>query len=370
MGTSIKRVFCIQIYIGLVLACLYLLPEFCSGHELDKTVRKAYELRMKGQADSAKVLIEHVLAEDSTHAAAWYELARIKHHIGLGNPRILFTGLDDLQQTIGQAVDYDPDNVIYLFYQGNICFTRVYVSMMRQQPEVRDQVKETISAYESVLKLKPDYYEVKLFLVELLKMVPPDMGGDSVKAEKYTRELEKADVVFGAKAREMIMPEETDDIAFWEQILKNQMDNADVHEALGKAYLHHNRIKEATQCFGKAIQLDAGKNILHVDLGRYYLMQVMQNPALIDSLAPLLRQNFEIYLSSQPEPINPLKAFVLGTLAKISFQTGDQDTGERLNKEAMALDPNYSKAFGIPGQILFDPPDEISHFHAWFSRPF
>jgi len=356
--------------LSVAVACMSFVFWSCTAQELDKTVQKAYKLRMNGKADSAKVLLEQAIAEDSTNAAAWYELARTKHHIGLGNLRILFAGLDDLQQTIERAVENDPDNVIYSFYKGYICFTMAYTSIMRKQPDVKQKVEQTISAYESVLSLKPDYYEAKLFLVELFKMLPSDMGGDSVKAEKYTQELEKADVVFGAKAREIVMPEEANYIEFWQKIEQKHKDNADVHEALGRVYLYNENIEEATKCFEKAISLNARKNILYVDLGRYYMMQAMQNPAKLDSLAPLVKNTFETYLNSQPEPINPLKAFVIGTLAKIKFRMGDKENGNKLHKEAMTLDPNYSKGFGTPCQILFDPPGEISRVHAYFFRPF
>jgi len=367
--STFKRHFIIM-SLSVAVSCMAFVFSFCTAQELDKTVQQAYELRMNGKADSAKVLLERAIAEDSTNAAAWYELARTKHHIGLGNPRILFAGLDDLQQTIESAVENDPDNVIYSFYKGYICFTRAYASLMRKQPDVKQKVEDVISAYESVLSLKPDYYEAKLFLVELFKMLPSDMGGDSVKAENYTRELEKADVVFGAKAREIVMPEEANYIEFWQKIEEKQMDNADVHEALGRVYLYNENIEEATKYFKKAISLNAKKNILYVDLGRYYMMQAMQNPAKLDSLAPLIKNAFETYLNSQPEPINPLKAFVIGNLAKIKFYMGEEENGNKLNKEAMTLDPNYSKAFGTPSQILFDPPDEISRVHVYFFRPF
>jgi tetratricopeptide (TPR) repeat protein len=139
---------------------------------------------------------------------------------------------------------------------------------------------------------------------------------------------------------------------------------------LGRVYLHDKNIDEATKCFEKAISLNTKKNILYVDLGRYNMMQAMQNPAKLDSLAPLIENAFEIYLKSQPEPIIPLKAFVIGNLARIKFRIGDKENGNKLNKEAMTLDPNYSKASAIPSQILFDPPDEISRVHGYFFRPF
>jgi tetratricopeptide (TPR) repeat protein len=365
----LKRHFIIM-SLSVAVACMSFVLWSCVGQELDKTVQQAYELRINGQADSAKVLLEQIIAEDSTNAAAWYELARTKHHMGLGNPMELISGMVDIQQTVQNAVDIDPDNVIYQYYKGCIDYFNLYIGLQMGKENVSEDFAKVVESYKSVLILKPDYHEAKLFLVELFAMLPSNMGGDSAKAEMYVRELEEADVVSGAKAREIVMPEDADYIEFWQKIEEKQMDNADVHEALGKVYLYHENIEEATKCFETAISLNAKKNILYVDLGRYYTMQAMQNPAKLDSLAPLIKNTFETYLESQPEPINPLKAFVIGNLARIEFNTGDNENGEKLNKEAMALDPNYSKAFGTPSQILFDPPDEISRVHVYFFRPF
>ena len=341
----------------------------CVGKELDKKVHQAYNLRMNGNADSAKVLLEEVLTQDSTNAMAWYELARTKHHIGLGNPRELFGKLDDLQFTIDKAVEYDNTSVIYSFYKGAISYTRAYVSLMRGAPDTAEKVKEVVSAFEYIISLKPDYYEAMLYLVEILS-APANMGGDSLKADKYAKQLERLDEVSGAKARELLLPEEADRIEFWQKLKEKHENNADVHEALGKAYLYKENIEEATKCFEKAISLDSMKNVLHVDIGRYYIMLAMQNRVQLDSVSYLIEDAFETYLNSKPEPINPLKAFVIGKLASIKFRTGDKENGNKLREEANTLDPNYSKAFATPSQILFNSPDEISHVHVYFSRPF
>ncbi len=100
------------------------------------------------------------------------------------------------------------------------------------------------------------------------------------------------------------------------------------------------------------------------------MMQAMQNPTLLDSIAPLIEDEFKIYLKSQPAPIIPLKAYITGQLAMIKLRTGDKEGGNKLREEAKALDPNYSKAFGIPSQILFNPPNKISRVHNFFFRPF
>jgi tetratricopeptide (TPR) repeat protein len=360
----------IIMFLSITVTCMSFMHWSCTGQKFDKKVQQAYELRMNGQADSAKVLLEQVLAEDSTNAAAWYEISRTKLHMGLGNPQELMSGIDDIQQTAKNAVDNDTDNVIYQYYKGYIDYFNLYANMHMGQKDGREDFTKVVESYKSVLTLKPDYHEAKLFLVELFANIQSNMGGDSVKAEKNVRELEEADVVFGAKAREMVMPEDANFIEFWQKIEEMQIDNADVYEAMGKVYLYKNNIVEATKYFEKAITLNSKKNILYVDLGRYYLMQAMQNPAKIDSMTLLIENAFETYLNSQPEPINPLKAFVIGTLAMIKFRTGDEEGGNKLYEEATILDPYFSKAFGTPGQILFDPPNEISHFHGYFFRPF
>jgi tetratricopeptide (TPR) repeat protein len=356
--------------LGIAVAYMSFVLWSCTGQKLDKTVQQAHELRLNGQADSAKVLLEQVIAEDSTNAAAWYEIARTKHHMGLGNPRELMSGIADIQQTVQNAVDYDPDNVIYQYYKGYIDYFNLYIGIQMGKENVSEDFMKVVESYKSVLVLKPDYHEAKLSLVQLFAMLQSNMGGDSAKAEKYSQELEEADVMFGAKAREIVMPEEANYIEFWQKIKEKQMDNANVYEALGKAYLYNDNIEEATKCFEKAISLNSKKNILYVDLGRYFLMQAMQNPVKLDSLATLIEEAFEIYLNSQPEPINPLKAFVISKLAMIQYRTGDSDEGNRLRDVAKSLDPYYSVAFGTPPEILFNPPDEISSYHGYFFRPF
>ena len=261
--SMLKRYF---IIVSLSVAVVCISFVLCTGQKLNKTVLQAYELRMNGQADSAKVILEQVLSEDSTNAVAWYEIARTKHHMGLEDiSELISGGMADIQQTVQKAVENDPDNVIYQYYKGLINYSILYLGLKTGKDDISEDFTRVVESYKSVLILKPDYHEAKLFLVELFEMLPSNMGGDSVKAEKYVRELEEADVVFGAKAREIVMPENANYVAFWQKIKENQMDNADVHEALGRAYLHNDNVEEATKCFEKAIRLNTKKKILYVD---------------------------------------------------------------------------------------------------------
>ena len=46
------------------------------------------------------------------------------------------------------------------------------------------------------------------------------------------------------------------------------------------------------------------------------------------------------------------------------------EEGQKLLKEAMMLDPHFSKATGAPDFALFTRPDEISKRHRYLLRPF
>jgi len=339
----------------------------CVRQELDKTVQQAYELRMNGKADSAKVLLEQAITKDSTNAVVWYELARTIHHIGLGNPRELLGGLEDMQQTIEKAVENDPGNVIYSFYKGYVCYTRAYASLMREQPDAKEKVEEVISAYESVLSLKPDYYEAMLYLVEVLG-IPEDMGGDPSKAQAYAKQLEEMDEVYGAKARQLLLPDDANRVEFWQKVLENNQGNADVLEQLGKAYLYQDNVEQGVKYLEEAMKTNPEKEILLLDLARYHMMTVMKDEKLKDTALPLAEEAIKRYLDS--EPILILKAYALGLLAKIKWDLGDNKGADELIEKAKAIDPNFSKAFGVPPLVLFAKPDEMSHHHKYFYRPF
>lgn len=331
------------------------------------TVQEAYDLRMNGMADSAKAGLGLILAEDSTNAAAWYELARTEHHIGLGNPRELFGRIEDIQLAMDKAVTNDSDNVIYSFYRGYLGYFTAYAAFMRQQPDALEKAKEAVSTLESVLSLKPDYYETMLYLVEILG-VPTEMGGDSARSDAYAVRLEGVDAVLGAKARELRLPDDADRVEFWQGVLAENPDNADVLEQLGKAYLYTEDVEQGTDYLEEALRVDPKRQLLLLDLARYHMMTARSDAQSKDTALPLAEELISRYLGSQPIPA--LKAYALGLLAMVEMARGDRDGANELREQATAVDPHFSKAFGVPPLLLFTAPDEVSHFHSYFLRPF
>ncbi len=166
------------------------------------------------------------------------------------------------------------------------------------------------------------------------------------------------------------MPEDADYEKFWKEIVEKVPENADAHQALGRVYLFMGNFDEASTCYQKAIDLDKSKNDLYLDLGRYYLMTAMQNPAVIDSVAPFIEEQFNKYLESTPEPNKPMQAWTYSKLAMIDRRTGNEEASEKLMGKAEDLDPFYSKAFGKPGKALYSPPDVIVHEQGYFLSPF
>ncbi|MBL7111109.1 MAG: hypothetical protein ISS19_04125 [Bacteroidales bacterium] len=333
----------------------------------DKNVMKAYDLRMQGKADQALALLDSILVKDSTNAMAWYELSRVKKYMLTGGGDV---SMDEILASVNNATLYDSGNVIYAYAKAMDLFLNAYMVMHREPDKVKDKVAATCVQFEKVLKLKPDYPEAMLYLVEIYGMLPPEMGGDSVKAAVYAAKLKELDPYFGAKATLDLAPEETDQVAYWKYFQALHGDTPDIMEEIGIAYLYQDDPENAKHYFSKAMEMDSSKQILLLDLARYYMMGVMQNRELADSLLPISAYYTEQYLASEPVPVIPLQAYATGLLVKTKMFTGQKEEAEKLMEKAKSLDPYFSRASAIPSPSFFEPPDAINYHFSSFFRPF
>jgi tetratricopeptide (TPR) repeat protein len=340
----------------------------CKGPDVDKTVIQAYELRMNGKADEAKTMLEQVISDEPENALAYYELARTKNHIGLSVLRELENALESSRESIDKAIENDPDSVIYLFFAGYIASQSAYMAAQRGQPEVKEKYSEVCSIYESVLRLKPDYHEAMLYLVQIYGVLPEEMGGDKTKAEQYAKKLEEMDEIFGIKARAILLPEEADSVGYWQKVLDKHEGNAEVLGELGRAYLYIDQVEDGIKCFEEAASINPGQNILFLDLARYHTYTGLYDEKQREAAFPLAEKAFKRYLDS--EPIPPLKAFALNLLSRIKRGMGDQEGADELRERAEIIDPYYSRASGVPTPDLWVPLGEISHNTRSLFRPF
>jgi len=360
------------LWIVLVMSSVVVIASFgllsCKGPEIDKRVIDAYELRMNGKADEAKAMLEQVISDEPENALAHYELARTKLHIGLSALKELETALEDIQQSIDKAVEKDPDNVIYCFFAGFIASQSAYAAIKREQPNTKEKYAKVCSVYESVLKLKPDYHEAILCLVQIYGILPEDMGGDRSKAEEYAKKLEDMDEIFGAKARAILLSEEADHVGYWQKVLEKHEGNAEVLRELGRAYLFKDQVEDGVRCFEEAVRIDPGQNMLFLDLARYHGYAGLYDKKLRNKAWPLAEKAFKRYLDS--EPIPPLKAFALNALSRIKRGMDDQEGADELREKAEAIDPYYSRATGVPTPDLWVSLGEISHNNRYLFYPF
>jgi tetratricopeptide (TPR) repeat protein len=334
----------------------------------------AYELRMSGKLGEARQVLEDELVENPDYAMGHYELSRLKFHMMLGGNRRNFERtLTEVQESIDRAVELDSSNVSYVFYAGLVGCMRSFVAMNLGEPTTSEEVTRAGAAFETALRLKPDYREAMLYLVELYGVFPADAGGDISKAEAYMSELATADEIYGLKARSIL---EDVSVADWRALYERHPDNTDVLEELGKAYLREGDATEAVKCFDEAVAIDSSAVILFLDLGRHHFgwgMEIMRSgdeeneeavqTHLADAEAAMLR-----YLETDHPA--PMKAYALRMLSNVKQGMGDEEERTRLKEEAKAVDPHHSRATGRPSSALFTPPGMIVHDHKYLTRPY
>jgi tetratricopeptide (TPR) repeat protein len=331
--------------------------------EPKKVAVDAYKLRMQGKVDDAKALLEQAVRENPHNAVAHYELARTKFYMAT-HPQQGEDRIGEAQQSIAKAIENDPNNVIYPFFEGHIALFQYYMS------PTKENAARLCGAFESALKLKPDYRQAMLYLVEIYGTLPEDKGGDKLKAEQYAKKLEGMDEVFGAKARWILLPGDTNRIDYWRKVLKNHQGNTDVLEEMGKAYLGADDVNDAVLCFEKAIKIDPEKSFLFLDLSIYYTWAAMgagDNSELRQRAIAAGDAAVTRYLDSKP--VLPMEAYALGVQYKYKAHSGHKEQADEILKKAKELDPYFSMATGAPNPDLFIAVDEIPLSHRYLFRP-
>lgn len=330
----------------------------CTKNE--KAVLDAYELRINGKIDDALSLLKTTLAEDSTNATAHFELARTLNYMNM-------MGSKEADNHLKKALELEPDNVVFAYYNAKNCFLKAYISAQQGKGNTKELVNKSCNEFIRVLGLNAEYPEALMYLVEFYGMLPDEMGGNKTEAKKYADILEKVDKFYGAKARLVMMPEGTDIVKYWTEYISENGEDCKVLKELGVAYLFNENIEGAKESFEKAMAIDMAENVRLLDLARYHMMKVMQNRNAAETELPKAKEYLQEYLKSIPEPIAPLKAYAIGMLVKIEMFSGNKIEGQQLMQQAKALDPYFSRATAIPSLALFEPPTEIDHhFQSYF----
>ena len=117
-----------------------------------------------------------------------------------------------------RAVAHDSQKVMYHTFAG-MSLTFKHTTLFRSgKPNVKEHFITACNAFEAALKLKPDYPQVMLYLVELHGQFPENAGADKSKATAYAGQLETTDDVYAAKAKSILFPESCG-VEFWKALL-------------------------------------------------------------------------------------------------------------------------------------------------------
>ena len=331
--------------------------------------QRAFQLRLQGQLEPAKVLLEQTLQKEPDDAAAYYELARVQYHLALGKPQELAQHMTAAAESISKAIKLDDQPVQYHTFAGQVAFMRAYLALLQQQPELKTRFAETCAAFETALQRQPNNPVVLLYLVELHANFPAQAGADRAKAKHYVQQLEADGSVWACQARSILAPK-TCDVKAWQTVLdESGPARAVALEELGKCHLRADQVDAATQCFKKAIALDATKAYLWLDLSLYHTWQAIEAGGDRNQRQACARAGLaaiQDYLAAQP--IQPLRAYALGVQSKYQAALGDNAASQASLAEARALDPDFSKATGAPHPDLFTPPGEVAHRHRYLMR--
>ena len=357
----------------LLLSCIFILSLLGSSdlaaQFAEESVQVAYELRLQGETRYARAMLQKLLDRDKADGMANYEFARLKMAQMLGGSNV---EIESIINSAKQAVKADPGNVAFVYTEASALFDQAYMAIMQEAENAKQHVEEAVACLERVVELKPDYHEARMQLVEFYYALPEDMGGNKEKAATHARELEKMDWFFAAQAGEIMRPEETSRLDYWKLVLKERAGDLRVKKQLGLAYLEAGRLEEARPLFDEVIQSDPSCNTLILDIARYHMYKAMRDRSKAETALPLAEAALEEYLSLEPEPIVPLKAWTLSNMARIKFFGGQEEEGKKLMSEARTLDPFFSRASDVPGMEIYIPPGEIyrSGEYSSFLRPF
>lgn len=335
----------------------------------EESVQAAYELRMKGETDNARAMLQNILDRDQSDGLAHYELSRLKLAQLLGGGKV---EIGSVIKSASQAVKADSQDVAFAYMEASAMFLQAYRALMEESENARKMVDEATACYERVLVLKPDYHETRMQLIEFYFALPEEMGGNKEKAAAHARELDLMDWFFAAQAGEIMRPEESSRTDYWQQVFKERAGDLRVKKQLGLAYLQEGNLEQAKPLFEEVMKADPASHTLVLDVARYHLYQVMWDRSKAEEELPLAEKAIREYLSLEPEPIAPLKAWALSNLARIHFFSGQEEEGKKLMAEATALDPFFSKASDVPGMGIYIPPGEIYRpgEYSSFLRPF
>ena len=344
--------------------------------EINETTLDAYNLRMNGKADSARIIIENYLEEDSTDAMVNYEYARTLFHI---TPLLR----DSLNQTVyskqdsinlslahkyvDRAIQSFPGN--YRFYWAKIWIPKIREFKISWDSLTEEAVliyRENIGYLEKALELSPGnerlinslsgyYFRLQnqgtvvdsLRLAELNTLNRRYFFGDDIYSE-----FRKFRITFGEEMQT------ENKIILCEQKLKKDSSNSNLTYILSRLYLENEEHGKALNIWKEAMKYNPElyREYLRTATGLYRFSWFTYRE-LRPEYMQLAKDVISAYIDE--EPIVPYKIYALKQLALVYELNEENEQAEIIRKEAQKLDP-YIYAREGEWEDLYISPEEVT----------
>ena len=145
----------IQNWIGLnmLLLIVFIGGQSCTAQKSQSELMNSYELRMNGQADSAKVLLLEMSQKYPEDAMVWFELSRCTEHLGLSNPRDMEKSIEASLSYINKANKIEEGNAKYLLYKAKFQTLEFYMNLKMGGGDEGVKLEDIEETYQKVFQL-------------------------------------------------------------------------------------------------------------------------------------------------------------------------------------------------------------------------
>lgn len=337
-------------------------------------VESAYELRMTGKTEEAKALLLETVEHNPNDARAFFELARTAMHGILphdlnGDRKAGEKHVSENERLAGwaiqKAIEADPENPRYQYWSGLIASYSAVARIHKiwTLPSVPGCISDSLDAYETALKLDPDYHQARYEVAGLYDRLPFYLGGSKRKFKKHLKELEARSPVWATRVNCEQSPdvrtvadrvvELNKDLARWDAVLAKYPDSPEVHEGIARTHMNLYRFDSEPEEHAA----DAYEHIeatLALDPSRIYLLKDFAETLYLAKDYVRAEEAIREFLDA--DPVAPLAADGMRLLAKIyDAQNRPQDAAQ-LREQADAIHPlQYLPV--LPPSEFFAPPE-------------